>query len=91
MTEKPGRLNQFPNRSDPTQATETQDEVNNSTNFNVKNFTSETNDNITREELKSVQKSIALLRQDIRKILHEELFKFLLNDEGQAIGNRYKQ
>jgi len=54
-----------------------------STYSNVKNFTSETNndDITTREELKSVQKSIALLRQDIRKILHEELFKFLLLNE----------
>jgi hypothetical protein len=60
-----------------------QDEIDDkiSTYSNVKNFTSETNnDDITREELKSVQKSIALLKQDIRKILHEELFKFLLNE-----------
>lgn len=66
----------------------------------LKNFLEETNnnddDNITREELKSVQKSIALFKQDIRKILREELFRFLLrlnNNEGQqqAIGNRYKQ
>lgn len=31
------------------------------------------------EELKSIQRSIALLRQDLRKIVHDELIK-LLND-----------
>ena len=31
------------------------------------------------EELKSIQKSIVLLRQDLRKIVHDELTK-LLND-----------
>ena len=31
------------------------------------------------EELKSIQKSIVLLRQDLRKIVHDELIK-LLND-----------
>jgi hypothetical protein len=57
----------------------TADEVKDSTIFKIKNLTSvETNnDNITREELKSIQKSLALFRQDIRKIFHEELFKFL--------------
>jgi hypothetical protein len=60
------------------------DDSNFSIQNNYKNFTSETNnDDITREELKSVQKSIALLKQDIRKILHEELFKFLLLNERQ--------
>ena len=36
-------------------------------------------DNITREELKSVQKSIALFKQDIRKIVREELTSASLN------------
>ena len=84
MTEKsPPRTDRVSGPQCPAAATTTQDEVKDSTNFNVKNFTSETNNNddITREELKSVQKSIALLKQDIRKILHEELFKFLLLNE----------
>ena len=71
-----GISDRFPNLSAPTTATEEiTDEDNSSTNFKVKNFTSETNneDNITREEVKSVQKSIALFKQDIRKIFREEL------------------
>ena len=80
-----GISDRFPNLSAHTTATEIQDETDdkNSTYSKVKNFTSETNndDDITREELKSVQKSIALLKQDIRKILHEELFRFLLLNE----------
>lgn len=85
MTEK--RAAGSVGQTDPAAATEIQDEVKDSTNFKVKNFTSsavvDTNDdNITiREELKSLQKSIALFKQDIRKIFHEELFKFL--NEGQ--------
>jgi hypothetical protein len=68
-------------QSQATTATIIDDDSNFSIQNNYKNFTSETNnDDITREELKSVQKSIALLKQDIRKILHEELFKFLLNE-----------
>ena len=92
-----GISDRFPNLSAPTTTTEEiTDEDNSSTKFKVKNFTSETNneDNITREELKSVQKSIALFKQDLRKIFREELFRFLLlnnnNDEGIAVGNRYK-
>jgi valyl-tRNA synthetase len=44
-----------------------------STKFKVKNFLEETNnkdDNITREELKSVQKSIAMQQQTLNKILN---------------------
>ncbi|HSF50500.1 MAG TPA: hypothetical protein VLA74_07055 [Nitrososphaeraceae archaeon] len=87
MTE-PGNSSQFANNhSSPQAETQTmQDEadIRNSSYSKVKNFTSvETNDNITREELKSVQKSIALLKQDIRKIFHEELFKFLNQKQQQ--------
>jgi hypothetical protein len=68
------------NQSKPP-AAETLDGDKNSTHSKVKNFleeeTNDDNDIIIREELKSVQKSVALLKQDIRKILHEELIKFL--------------
>ena len=37
------------------------------------------------EELKTIQRSIALLRQDLPKIIHEELFKF----QNQKRGNVY--
>ena len=49
-------------------STTKQDEDNNSTNFQVKKFTKETN--IQREELKSIQKSIAIQQQTLYKILN---------------------
>src|SRR5215203_3257153 len=35
------------------------------------------------EELKAIQRSIALLRQDLRKIMNEELIKFLNHKQQQ--------
>ena len=80
---KPEKVERSANLTPQSQATRAATIIDDDdSNFSIqniyKNFTSETNnDDITREELKSVQKSIALLKQDIRKILHEELFKFL--------------
>jgi hypothetical protein len=87
MTEN---FERFPNRSKSPAAETLDRDIKNCTYSKVKNFTSETNNNITREELKSVQKSIALFKQDIRKIFREVLFKFL--NEGQqqqAVRTRY--
>ena len=85
---KPEKVERSANLTPQSQATTATIIDDDDSNFSIqniyKNFTSETNnedDDITREELKSVQKSIALLKQDIRKILHEELFKFLLINE----------
>lgn len=35
------------------------------------------------EELKSIQRSIALLKQDLPKIINDELIKFLNNRQGR--------
>ncbi len=81
MTEKVGMPDRFPNLSVPTPTEIADEDVNNSTNFKVKNFTSvvETNDNnnaatatvlnILIDENKSTQKSIALLNRNIHELL----------------------
>ena len=74
MTEKPGRLARFPNRSGPTQATTTADD-NNSANFNVKNFTSAKTYNIDyiineiEKEGQITRRSIALLNKNIHELI----------------------
>ena len=73
MTEKPGRLARFPNRSGPTQATTAND--NNSTNFNVKNFTSAKTYNINciineiEKEGQITRRSIALLNKNLHELI----------------------
>ena len=73
MTEKPGRLARSPNRSGPTQATTTND--NNSTHFNVKNFTSAKTYNIDciineiEKEGQITRRSIALLNKNIHELI----------------------
>lgn len=86
MTEKPRRLGRSPNLSASSTAAATAYEVKDSTNFKVKNFLEETNDNdnnaatallnILIDENKSTQKSIALLNRNIH-----ELLVFLLKDK----------
>jgi hypothetical protein len=44
---------------------------------NINNQSNYINTSTISEELKAIQRSIALLRQDLRKIVNEELIKFL--------------
>lgn len=49
------------------------------------NYKEQTHNIIIREEIKSIQKSIALLRQDLPKIVHDELNRFSNKNGGTNI------